>query len=330
MMMMFNTKNQEMPQNDSFDPVSTALQRGSLKFRLSVVLLLAPLAPVVIVLLGLYYLFRNYLNAEFASATAIVIVLAVIIVVVFLIVALVNIFFIRKYVTVPIMTLVDRVSRFRHITDSPELQAQNQTTTGSMDDIKRSAAGFRTVEGMANRIRQLELEIDKIYYDPLTGIYNRRYLNESFERILHTLSRSKGVLSVLMVDIDHFKNYNDLYGHLQGDECLRLVAKAIIGSIERADDFAARYGGEEFAVVLPSTDKAGALHIANAILYNIRALKIPHGNTPIADHVTVSIGITSGNIRHTHKAEDFLKCADDMLYESKQNGRNMLSYCDLE
>jgi len=115
---------------------------------------------------------------------------------------------------------------------------------------------------------------------------------------------------------------------LQGDACLKNIAEAILKSIERADDFVVRYGGEEFAIVLPNTDKTGALHVTNTMIENIKALELLHENSPVSDKVTVSIGVTNGIVKHTHKAEDFLRRADEMLYKSKQNGRNMYSYCD--
>jgi len=305
------------------------MKKNSLRFRLSMILILSPLAPVIFLMLGVFYVFRYYLNPEYINAITITIVIVAVVIVTFLITILINIFVIKKYVTAPIMNLVNRVSRFSHILDPLEFDKKEQSS-GGLDDIKRSVEDFRTVEGMAIRIRHLETEINKIYFDPLTGIYNRRYLDEHFAQITYTLSRSNSSLSVLMVDIDSFKDYNDLYGHLQGDECLRQIISIILNCVDRTDDFVVRYGGDEFAVVLPNTDKAGAIHIAEALLIKVREQKMPQENNPVADFVTVSIGVTSGKIKHTHKAEDYLKKADAMLYKSKQSGRNMYSYCDLE
>ena len=309
-------------------------QRASLRFRLSVIIILAPLAPAVLLLGGLYYLFNNYLVSEYASATTIVVVLTVVIILVFFITVFVSLFTIRKYVTAPIMNLVERVSKFPAIMALTGFSEDSQSDSGhhpgnELDEIIRSVKNFRTVEGMTKRIRHLEAEVDKIYYDPLTGLYNRRYLDANLERIITTLSRSKSALSVIMVDIDHFKSYNDLHGHLQGDECLKQIAIAINNSIDRADDFAVRYGGEEFAIVLPNTDATGALHVTNALAENVKALKMPHGQSVVSDYVTVSVGVTNGVVKHTHKAKDFLMKADEMLYKSKKNGRNMYSYCDI-
>jgi len=191
-------------------------------------------------------------------------------------------------------------------------------------------AGFtkdvRQIKKMESSIHRLESESEKIYFDPLTGILNRRYFDEALNRVLKTLSRSGGVISVLMIDIDFFKNYNDMYGHNAGDNTLKLVAEALTNSVTRADDFVARYGGEEFAVVLPNTDEDGARLLADNMLENIRELSIPHENSSTAKIVTVSIGVTTGKVHPRSRADDFIIRADEMLYTSKQGGRNMTTF----
>jgi len=188
---------------------------------------------------------------------------------------------------------------------------------------------LRRVKDMETKITQLEVEAVKIYYDPLTGIYNRRYFDENLNKIMKSLSRSSGILSLMMIDIDFFKKYNDTYGHSEGDTCLRKVAEALAKNIPREDDFAARYGGEEFAVVLPFTNADGARLVAEKLINNIRALKIKHENSDIADYVTVSIGIITGSVNHNQNENDFIINADKMLYESKQNGRNRFTAASL-
>jgi len=170
--------------------------------------------------------------------------------------------------------------------------------------------------------------LDKVYYDSLTCIYNRRFLEENMKRIIRTFSRSESKLSVLMVDIDFFKKFNDTYGHSKGDFCLKSVAQAIADSLSRGSDFVARYGGEEFVVLLVDTDESGARFIANKILNSVIELKIPHEKSDISDILTVSIGVTTCNIEHTHRNEDYLKIADKALYQSKQNGRNRYTFVD--
>jgi diguanylate cyclase (GGDEF)-like protein len=129
-----------------------------------------------------------------------------------------------------------------------------------------------------------------------------------------------------MIDIDFFKRYNDTYGHVEGDKCLKIVAKMLSQSITRADDFVARYGGEEFVVVLPNTNGQGAQIVAEKLLENMRNCNIPHGQNDAASCVTISIGATAGKVEHTHTTDDYVRKADKMLYQSKQSGRNRYSF----
>jgi diguanylate cyclase (GGDEF)-like protein len=168
--------------------------------------------------------------------------------------------------------------------------------------------------------------LDNVNYDALTGIFSRRYFDENLIRLMKILSRSSSTLSLMMIDIDFFKNYNDTYGHNEGDKCLKAVAKALTDGITRSDDFVARYGGEEFVVVLPNTEEIGARLIANKLLENVRNRNIPHTNSAAADHVTVSIGVTTGNVGSMQIGEEYVKRADEMLYKSKNNGRNRYNF----
>jgi diguanylate cyclase (GGDEF)-like protein len=172
---------------------------------------------------------------------------------------------------------------------------------------------------------------DKVHYDTLTGIYSRRYMEDNLKRIIRIMARSGGgLLSVLMIDIDFFKKFNDNYGHGEGDVCLKAVAKVLAASVMRPDDFAARYGGEEFLVVLPNTDVNGACSIADRILVSVRACGIPHIKSEIADCVTVSVGVTTAFVDHEHDGGDYIKRADEALYISKGNGRNKYTYLDFK
>ena len=171
---------------------------------------------------------------------------------------------------------------------------------------------------------------DKMYHDPLTGIYNRRYLEDSLKRIANSLKRSGDVLSVMMVDIDYFKLYNDTYGHNEGDVCLKKVAETMENTLLRPDDIVARYGGEEFTVILPYTDEKGSRFIADKMLQNIRKLKIPHERSEVSKYVTISIGLTTINAEMSQNGEDYLKRADTALYRAKSNGRNQYVYIDFE
>ncbi|MDR1703202.1 MAG: GGDEF domain-containing protein [Clostridiales bacterium] len=175
---------------------------------------------------------------------------------------------------------------------------------------------------LENNIIYLESEIEKVYYDTLTGVYSRRFFEENIDKLIASLSRSNSSLSIMMIDIDFFKNYNDAYGHIKGDECLKSVAEALQNCTMRKEDFVARYGGEEFVVVLPNTDETGAAKIAEKMLQTVRNLNIPHKNSAAAQCVTISIGAVTGLVKHTHNREDYLNRADEMCYRSKQDGRD--------
>jgi len=171
-------------------------------------------------------------------------------------------------------------------------------------------------------ILQLETKASQIYYDPVTGIYNRRYLDENINSIMKILSRADGILSIMMIDIDNFKQYNDTYGHIEGDNCLKIIANVLKNSIARSEDFVARYGGEEFIIVLPNTGEVGACLIASKLIDDVRNCNIANNKNDKNRYVTISIGVITGKVRHTHCANDFIQQADNMLYKSKRNGRN--------
>lgn len=172
--------------------------------------------------------------------------------------------------------------------------------------------------------------LDKVHFDALTGVRSRRFMEENLNHTIKSLSRSGSMLSVLMADVDYFKNYNDTYGHVMGDKCLKAIADAVNGSLLRTGDFAARYGGEEFIVVLPDTNEKGACEIANRLLKKVRDCKIPHENSDTADHVTVSIGVTTGLAKHCQIGAEYISTADKALYISKQNGRNRYTFLDFK
>jgi len=166
------------------------------------------------------------------------------------------------------------------------------------------------------------MDMTDIYNDTLTGVYNRRYLNENLSRIIKALSRANSYLSYMMIDIDCFKKYNDHYGHIEGDRCLHQVAQALQSCVRRGDDIIVRYGGEEFAVVLPNSNMKGAKTVANLMLETIHSLSIPHKTSDVADIITVSIGIAVGIPSLNIDDYLFIKHADEMLYKSKHTGKN--------
>ncbi len=157
--------------------------------------------------------------------------------------------------------------------------------------------------------------------DALTGLANRRRLDEALGKQWRQGLRQHDALAVLMIDVDHFKPYNDQYGHAQGDRCLQAIAQAVAGAMYRPGDLAARYGGEEFAVVLPGADLRGAVEIGNRIRAAVAALELPHrANAP--GHVTVSIGAAWVMPTPFMTAADLLAAADDALYAAKRDGRD--------
>jgi diguanylate cyclase (GGDEF)-like protein len=162
---------------------------------------------------------------------------------------------------------------------------------------------------------------DQAKRDGLTGIFNRRYLDEQLDAELLRCRRQQQQISLLMIDVDHFKMFNDRYGHVSGDACLRSVASAIAGAVKRPGDLAARYGGEEFAVVLPDTDARGALEVAKQIRGQVAHEAIPHAGNA-AGRVTISIGVATRAATTVATAEELIQLADSALYRAKAAGRD--------
>lgn len=158
--------------------------------------------------------------------------------------------------------------------------------------------------------------------DKLTGLFNRRYFDMGIDREFAFSSRFKTPISLLMVDIDHFKNYNDNYGHHAGDICLRDVANNLEKNIQRKTDFVARYGGEEFAIILTDTRQKEALRLARKIINSVRQMKIKHEHSDAAPFVTISIGVASIYATAQSRPQDLIIAADNALYKAKNNGRN--------
>lgn len=159
-------------------------------------------------------------------------------------------------------------------------------------------------------------------YDALTGIANRQCFSEHISKEFHRSNRAKESLSVIMCDIDHFKAYNDTYGHGSGDTCLRQVAQAIKKTLVRPGDFCARYGGEEFVVILTDTSHEGAIHVAERIRLNIIELQIVHEKSLPLQLVSLSLGVATSTDQPLSSYEELLKNADTALYRAKANGRN--------
>jgi diguanylate cyclase (GGDEF)-like protein len=157
--------------------------------------------------------------------------------------------------------------------------------------------------------------------DGLTGVANRRRFDELLERETHRARSGGSPFSLLMLDIDAFKGYNDRYGHQAGDDCLRIVARTVAACLRRPGDIVARYGGEEFVAILPSTDEAGAVALAETIRSAIEALRVESVDAP-GGVVTLSVGVATSNDDAGWNADELIRRADAALYEAKRAGRN--------
>lgn len=189
---------------------------------------------------------------------------------------------------------------------------------------------MRRVTRVSDRIA-LELNttkiklLDTVQYDGLTGIYNRRYLDDELQKDVESCAKTQDSLGILMLDVDHFKLFNDTYGHGAGDDCLRKIAHALEESQKDKEGFVARYGGEEFIIVLPGADKVQLRKAADAAIKSVRALGIPHEKNIGRGLVTVSIGGTCVRCVKEGGEEAYLCNADEALYHSKKTGRDRVT-----
>ena len=158
--------------------------------------------------------------------------------------------------------------------------------------------------------------------DGMTGLFNRRAFDVALERECKRLARMHAPLTMIMIDVDFFKAFNDCYGHVAGDDCLRQIANELIDAMQRPADFVARYGGEEFVCILPETALSGGIEVVERIQGGIRRLAIPHSASLVAPSVTVSFGVVTGVCKHDVDGEALLRAADACLYEAKVGGRN--------
>ncbi len=197
---------------------------------------------------------------------------------------------------------------------------------GISSDITQRKADEQRIRELA---AQLELERDyaqaSALTDGLTRLANRRHFDDTLNAEFYRLKRSWAPLSLIMLDVDHFKNFNDHYGHPAGDACLRAIGAAIQATVGRASDLAARFGGEEFAVVLPETDAAGALGMAERIRKAVEDLALPHGWNSAGPTVTVSLGVVTRSASDLASPDRMVHLADKALYAAKLGGRNRVS-----
>lgn len=194
----------------------------------------------------------------------------------------------------------------------------------------RSAAGYgamarvevtdlvRRTKDLEDRVRMLARDSET---DALTGLANRRHFDAVLSLEWNRAARTQSPLSLLMVDIDHFKKYNDHYGHLAGDHCLQRIASTLQGCARRAGDFVARFGGEEFVLLLPGVDIDEACDTAQQCLEHMRAAALPHAASPVAAYVTLSVGVASRMPDGTASATALINAADAAMYRAKSGGR---------
>jgi len=202
--------------------------------------------------------------------------------------------------------------------DKVELLARVQSGMRLKQEMDRRKARERALEERNQMLERLS------FLDGLTGVANRRYFDESITQECRRAARDNTSLSLVMLDIDFFKRFNDTYGHQKGDVCLKEVATALSESLKRPGDFVARYGGEEFVAVLPNTDIEGAVFVAEAMRSNVAILAIPHANSEAGSCVTVSLGVGSMNPTHDTEPAQLISMVDKALYEAKGEGRNRL------
>ncbi len=205
-----------------------------------------------------------------------------------------------------------------------------ETTSGIIILLTLAFLGLYIFRPLANTLleerSQLEHANQELNFlssvDGLTGIANRRHFDQFLSQLWSSAARNGEPIALIMCDIDFFKAYNDTYGHLQGDECLKHVAAALKNSLKRQVDFVARYGGEEFVVVLSNTDMEGAIKVAETLRANVENLAIPHRNSSITPNVTISLGVTIGYATSAVSPQTLIEEADNALYQAKQDGRN--------
>ena len=204
-----------------------------------------------------------------------------------------------------------------------ELLARIRSALALKEEMDRRKAREQELLRITRKLEEAYAQLKQLSsLDGLTGIANRRYFDEYFEVEWRRAQREENPFSLIMADIDLFKAYNDNYGHLAGDTCLKQVASCMQSVIKRPGDLVARYGGEEFVVVLPETDLKGATMVAEEMRGAVEALMIPHAHSTVINYITISLGVAMTIPPRDGCREDLIKLADQALYQAKQGGRN--------
>lgn len=194
---------------------------------------------------------------------------------------------------------------------------------GSVDSLVGFMFDISERKRTEGRVLELQKQLEVLSYtDSLTGIANRRSFDTRLENEWKNARRSGQPLSLLVIDVDYFKQYNDFYGHTEGDACLGHLARALHGLAKRPRDLAARLGGEEFALLLPDTDAEGAQRTAQLCVDAIATLRLPHERSDVSNIITVSLGVGTITVGGEGSTREFVAAVDHLLYVAKRNGRN--------
>ena len=205
---------------------------------------------------------------------------------------------------------------------SIELELQNSLLAKEVDARKDTE---KLLVIQKNELEQIKIKLEKLVVtDSLTEISNRHHLNDFIQRKWIECSKLNKPISILMIDIDNFKGYNDVYGHIEGDYCLKMVSKALVNLVNDKKDFLARYGGEEFIVLLLDKSEEEVKKISENIRIGIEELKIKHRGSAVSDYVTVSVGVYTVNDYENNTISNAVDIADQALYKAKENGRNQV------
>ncbi|HEY9620505.1 MAG TPA: diguanylate cyclase [Crinalium sp.] len=225
--------------------------------------------------------------------------------------------------TMTVLTLAE-LDGTEHSTLMSELKPL--ITEEESKQLKTLRVLHRLVETSATEIETINHKLSEMAHeDCLTGLFNRRHFDQHFTAEFKRAQRSGEPLSLILIDVDAFKLYNDTYGHVKGDSCLRAVAGVLKEIPQRPGDFVSRYGGEEFICILPNTDFEGAMFLAEKIRYGVSKLSIPHLTSSVSNHLTVSIGVqTVEQVTEQRNPEMIVMMCDEQLYAAKMNGRNRI------
>ena len=214
--------------------------------------------------------------------------------------------------------------------DTIELIARIRYHSRSYNNLLQRDAAYRALRESQQQLQKSNFELQRLTNtDGLTGIANRRYFDDYLSAEWKRARREQQELSILLIDVDNFKLYNDTYGHVAGDLVLKKVAKSLEASAMRPADLGARFGGEEFAIILPATGINGAVISGKKVCAAVEALKIPHAHAASGEWLTVSIGVASLTPQSNDAPNDLIEQADKRLYRAKQQGKHRVVWEDV-